>query len=187
MDRPDFEPDPSFGQPALSMQDFLTNIAKNPPEPEEAKPIEQPQEDVTEFDGDIAQELVGILELGKLQRTFDLFGHTLVMRTTKAAEDFAIAKVIEKYMGTIAQGRAYAAACVGASIVSIDGKDPLAPLGPDIYDHVEARFNLMISKWDDVAIDEAFACYQTLLERKAEVYEFLRKKSTARVTSSTSS
>jgi hypothetical protein len=151
---PDFEADPVFLQ------------ADEPAEDEKPYP---PQRDL--------QQLV---DIGHLTTDFDLFGHSFCLRTLLPAEEWIAATIIEKWGGTLAEGKAYMAATLAAALVAVDGKALTRPLGDSIAELGAAQlknFNYISTKWRWPIIERLYGEYSELVMRQAAALEELEGKS----------
>jgi hypothetical protein len=83
------------------------------PEPEE--------ETVPEFDPRYREPFRGLLYVGALSRSFELYGHSFTIATPTQAERLQIGPVVQPYQNTISGEIAYATALVAAYLVDIDG------------------------------------------------------------------
>ena len=79
----------------------------------------------------VSQEILGLLNLGRLTLEFKIRDHTIVLRTLTMDEELEIGLIIKEYEGTQEWGRALATALVAASIVTLDDKPLIEGLGPD--------------------------------------------------------
>ena len=79
--------------------------------------------------------------MGRLQKKFDVLGHDFVLKTLTVGEELAIGQVVNEYAGTIGQGKAFQTAVIAAAIVTVDGRELVAPLGPNTQAGLQDRFD----------------------------------------------
>lgn len=160
------EPDPSF---------FLA-----PPQ----APVEE-RVDEEDFAPEVADDVQGLLHLGKLSKSFEVFGHRIVLKTLTMEEELAVGQIIDEYGGSFFQGKAATAAYVAAGLVTVDGEEVTRALQNDPVARVRAKFNY-ITRWDPVVVDAIYAALQELFARKIKAYEEVQGKSSASPATSTS-
>lgn len=190
MELPDFEPDVDLGA-ATNLPPFLASGMQwkdvdpsepledwDTPIPQSARTDERRYEDA--FPPEIAQELQGLMFLGHLDRRVELLGHVFVMRTLKAGEELACTLVVKEFEESLGQAKALAMAFVGASLVSVDGKKMVQPLGPDqTLSVIRQRFEYVRDNWFWPVISMLYTEYSQLTIKQAEVYEALAGNSNA--------
>lgn len=105
-----------------------------PPAPE---PAEEPEDEdefeekIPEFDPKWRQPLTGLLYVGALTETFEVYGHSFTIATPTLTEHLQIGQVIEPYQNTVMAEIAFQTARVAAYLVSIDGKEMPRPITND--------------------------------------------------------
>jgi hypothetical protein len=131
---------------------FLPDQSLSPePEPE---PIE---EDVPEFDARHREPFRGLLYVGALTETFELFGHSFLIGTPTQTERLQIGQVIQPWQGTVTGEIAYQTALVAAYLVEIDGvKLPEPVLNNPKETALHDRFRWCSENLRRVVIDEIF-------------------------------
>jgi hypothetical protein len=145
----------------------------------DARLVGEGEEDVQwieEREEEAPQDVIGLLNLGKLTGQLDVRGHAIILRTLTMEEELSADLFISKYEGTMAYGRAQATIYVAAAIESIDGKPIVQTLGPgeDIlrrkFDYVRQRMYWPVIKF---VYEEG---YIPLIERQAVAVDDFRKK-----------
>lgn len=114
--RPYFEPPPE--EPASQAEPEPQQAPQPAPEPAK-EPV---KESIPEFDPKHRQPFIGLLYVGALTDTFELFGHTFVISTPTQTEMLQMGQVIEPFAMTPSADIAYQTARVAAYLVSIDGQ-----------------------------------------------------------------
>jgi hypothetical protein len=103
---------------------------------------EQAPRSLDEFPEEVREDVEGLAWLGYLEDSFDLFGHSFVVRTLKGDEELLAGLLTKDYESTMTQGKAFAWANVALSLVSVDGDEDFCPeIGPDRQANARARFN----------------------------------------------
>lgn len=101
------------GAPAFPGPDERRESAQEEPEDVE--------EDLPEFDPAWRQPFKGLLYVGALTKSFELFGHHFTIATPTQTERLQIGQVIEPFQNTVTAEIAYQTALVAAYLVDIDG------------------------------------------------------------------
>jgi hypothetical protein len=141
---PAFLPDQSVSPPAPEKE----------PAPEPAPPVE---EDVPEFDARHREPFKGLLYLGALIDTFELYGHTFKIGTPTQTERLQIGQVIQPWQGTVTGEIAYQTALVAAYLIEIDGvKLPEPVLNNPKETALHDRFRWVSDNVRRVLIDKLF-------------------------------
>lgn len=137
--------------------------------------VDDPTE-VVPVDDAPSRPLLGLLNLGELQARINVHDHDVVLRTLKMDEELEIGLLVQRFQGTLEEGRALATALVAASIESIDGKPLTATLGPQEnslqrkFDYVRTRMYWPIIR---ILYEEG---YIPLIEQQVAALEEFRKK-----------
>lgn len=105
-----------------------------------------------QFDPRYTEEFEGLLFIGALRKRFRWMGHEFVIRTLTTSEVLEVGLLQKPYVGSMGEIKAYQAAVVAASILSVDGKPPPLPV-TDADSDLEARFNYVIAHWQPIVID----------------------------------
>lgn len=124
---------------------------------------------VPQFDPRYRDEFEGLLYVGSLKKRFRWMGHLFVIRTLTVNETLEVALLNKPYVGTLGELKAYQAAVVAASVVTIDGQPLPIPTGLSETD-LDARFEYVINNWQPITID---MLYGQVLELEAKVNEVL--------------
>lgn len=120
------QPSPPSPAPSSDAPDFggtSGNDSEQPSGQPDSAPQEKPEADpLPEFDHKYREPFTGLLYLGRLQETFNLWGHTFVVRTLTTEQLAEIGLIVKPYLGTKVEGAVYETAVVAAAVVSVDGK-----------------------------------------------------------------
>jgi len=128
------------------------------------------------FDPRVAEDVQGLLYLGYLEETIQMFGHSFTMRTLEVGQELEIGLLIKEYTGTVTQGRALAAATVAASLEAVDGRTIYQQLGPNDKDSVRRKFDYVL-KWFWPTIETLYNEHLRLQQRQIDSYEEFMSKS----------
>lgn len=146
----------------------------DPREPSSSQPpntvdevSEEPQP--AAFDPRYREEFEGLLFIGSLRKRFRWAGHEFVIRTLVTNELLEVSLLQKPYQGSMGEIKAYQAAVVAASILSVDGKPPPLPITDEIS-ALEARFHYVINHWQPIVID---MLYGQVMDLEAKVNEVL--------------
>jgi hypothetical protein len=124
------------------------------------------------FPESVIEDVDGLLWLGYLEDTVDFCGHEFVIRTLRLEEEILAGLITKDYVETLAQAKAWVAAQIGLSIVSIDGDENFCPpAGPNKRDYARARFNYVTSNWYEPTINYLYSRYTALLEKQLMAIE----------------
>ena len=185
-DRPDFEPEPDLlagriPQPKEeeTLPSFLNRMTDAIDAQNQTPQAEEEETEEAEFSPEIAQEVTGLLHLGRLTGRFEVLGHTFVLQTLKVGEELAVGQMVNDYAQTVVQGQAFAAALVAASLVSVDGRPILQQLGPDQEASIRDKFEYITTRWYSDTVLEIYAAYKELQARQVRAYEAVQGKSKA--------
>lgn len=107
----------------------------------------QPEVPTPEFDQRHAEDFVGLLYLGRLDKTFRLFGHTFVARTLTTEQMAEIAQIEKPHRGGSAEGAVYQSAVVAASVQTVDGQPLPGAITMSANDDMLVRFNYVMKNW----------------------------------------
>lgn len=123
-----------------------------------------------------SQEVLGLLNLGELKAKVNVRDYEVVLRTLRMDEELEVSLLIQRYKGTMDEGRALATALVAASVETVDGRPLIATLGPD-DSKVERKFDYVRTRmyWPVIRIlyEEG---YIPLVEQQVNALEEFRKK-----------
>lgn len=120
---------------AMSLPPYQPNIApplvQEPEDEPEPEAEEFYEEDVPEFDPKWKEPLTGLLYVGALTDSFEVFGHRFTIATPTMTEFLQIGQVIEPYQATVMAEVAHQVARVAAYLTSVDGQDMPKPITND--------------------------------------------------------
>lgn len=122
------------------------------------------------FDPRVRRELEGLLFLGKLTHTFTWMNHTFVIRTLVTDALLEIGMIHKPYVGTLGEVKAYQAAVVASTVVSVDGKPIGFSISDDVSDIVD-RFNYVKDHWYPPVLDAIYEEYLLLESKVNDVIE----------------
>lgn len=133
-----------------------------PPEPDEGRErasgeIPTEPEKAPEFDPAYRQPFTGLLYIGALTESFELYGHFFTIATPTQTERLQIGLVIKDYQGTVTGEIAYQTALVAAYLVDIDGTklpEPVLTNPKEIALH--DRFRWVSQNMRRIVIDQVF-------------------------------
>ena len=123
----------------------------------------------------ISTDQYGLIYVGYLTESFDLFGHKFLIRTLKVGEELEAELLTQKYKDTQEADRAYAIALVAACIQTIDNRPLVQGLGPS-DETLSHRFQYIMENWHWVTISEVYNRYRELSTRALEALEDVKKK-----------
>lgn len=135
---------------------------------------EEPEPEVDEEP--LGAELLGLLYVGKLTRTFNFKGHDITIKTLKIGEELEASLLTREFEGTEEYLRAVATSLVAASIDTVDGKPLVESLGPSQDDLIQRKFDYVRSKWYWPTIRAVYDQYVELLQEQKEVLDEFEKK-----------
>jgi hypothetical protein len=134
-----------------------------------AQPTPEPEVDSDEFAEEVKEDVIGLLYLGKLSKSFEVYGHRFILKTLTVEEELAVGQIIDEYGGSIFQGKASTAAFVAASVSTVDGEEVVRALMNDPVSRVRAKFNY-VTQWDPVIVEALYGCVRELTERKLAAF-----------------
>lgn len=118
---------------------------------------------------DVHAAVDGLIYLGELTEEVTFCGHTFGLRTLRADEEIAAAKVVEPFKDTVKAADAWAAANVALALTHVDGDESFCPAaGPSKSSYALARFQYITSNWYQPTIDFLFGAYARLLDKQIE-------------------
>lgn len=153
---------------ALPDQSALPVMVEEPtPEPDPP----QIEGQVKEFDPKYKETFTGLLYVGSLTDSFELYGHQFVITTPTQTERLQIGQVVRPYQDTMVAEIAFSTALVAAFLVSIDGKELPQPITTDPKETaLQQRFQWVTDHIKRPVIAKLF---DKALELDAEVDEVL--------------
>lgn len=138
-----------------------------------ANPVE-----ADEFDPRHANDIEGLLFLGRLTHRCEVFGHTFILKTLTRGERLATTLVTHEYEDSLGVADALQTALLAAAIVSVDGRPVSVPLSPDENEplpRIRKNFTI-VQKWYDPILEALYAEYGNLLLRQAGAFAELSGK-----------
>ena len=132
----------------------------------------QEAEGLAQFPPETQQAVDGLIWLGYLQDELEFCGHRFVVRTLRGDEELMAASVMQEYVETLGQSRAWVWAVIGLALVSVDGDDAFCPqAGPDRMAYARARFKYVTENWFWPVAAAIFQTYTNLQERQSEAIQ----------------
>lgn len=132
-----------------------------------------------QFPPQVRTDVDGLVWLGHLTEEVHFCGHTFVLRTLKGDEDLAAGVVVQDYLETLGQARAYAWARLAFALVSIDGDEAWSPqLGPDKVAFGRQRFKYLTENWYFVVAQFLYENLINLEQRQLAAIEAMQDLST---------
>lgn len=125
--------------------------------PESPSPEELPEETVPEFDPRHREPFTGLLYVGALTDTFELYGHRFTIATPTQTERLQLGQIIQPFQNTVTAEVAYQTALVAAYLVDIDGTklpEPVVTNPKEVALH--DRFRWVSENLRRVVIDQIF-------------------------------
>lgn len=170
---------------ALLASSAVEPTSESGPPPSSDSPGEgsepQPEPDGTEeaplpsFDPKHRQDFQGLVYLGALTKTVELYGHDFEIRTLNTDEILQVGLFIKDYNDSIATGKAYATAVVAASVVTVDGAPLPKPYQDEPGDTPLRHKFRVVNQWYPHVIDVLYSEYLALEARAQEVFDALGK------------
>lgn len=115
-----------------------------------------------------------LVQLGHLEDQWEMGGQEFKIRTIRVGEELTYLRLTKPYQGQpAAEGRAYAAAMVAASMVSLNGQ-PLAVALSPTQDVSDLKFKKVL-RWHWPVIEHVFQHYLSLEKKQREVLLELQK------------
>ena len=169
---PDFEGDPFIARMMAPAASDMEDSGIPDPEPT--------SDEVDEFPSEVEDDFTGLMFLGALSSTFELFGHRFAIKTLRANEELVCAQLVKEYEGTLAQGKAYVIAQIAASIVTVDGREITKPLGPeDNMATLHRKFEYVRTHWYWPVIEMIYSEFANLMMRQSAAFDAYLGKSVA--------
>lgn len=123
----------------------------------------------------VSKEVIGLLYVGYLADTFDLFGSQISIRTLKIGEELEAELLVSKYRDTQEENRAYMTALVAACITSVNNAPLIQGLGP-IGESLERKFVYITTNWHWITIAAIYDHYRILVETVMNSFDEVKKK-----------
>lgn len=124
----------------------------------------------------VSDEVVGLLNLGRLSSDMKIRGHDVRFRTLTMDEELEVGLLVQPFSKTEWEGRALATGLIAASIESLDGKPLVEELGPGDaslrrkFDYVRKNMYWPVIR---ILYEEG---YIPLVDRQMSALDELRKK-----------
>lgn len=135
---------------------------------------EGPAESLDDFPDEIREDVEGLIWLGYLTDSFEIYGHHFVIRTLRGDEELLASLICKEWVETLGQTRAWAWAQIALSLESVDNdEDFCPPAGPDRRAYARARFHYVTSRWYWPVAEKIFEKYLELQKRQLEALERL--------------
>lgn len=135
-------PTPSSDTPGTGDTGEQTESHPQGEQQDQSEVIELPK-----FDERHADEFVGLLYLGRIDKRFRLFGHSFVVRTLTTEQLAEISQLVKEYDGTAAANAVYQSAVVAASVQAVDGQPLPGSLTFNELDDLQVRFTYVMRNW----------------------------------------
>lgn len=157
----------------------MRELAENTEDPFE-KPLtkaseeheEEAEEEVVELNDEEATLFRDLLTVGKRSKTFEVFGHSVVLETLSVRDEMRVGLSVKEYKQTEGFARAYQSAVVASAIRSIDGESWDTPLYPnDSNAEFERRLDKVRSMYP-IVVNVIYAKYNEL---EGEFVQLLQK------------
>lgn len=104
------------------------------------------------------------LVIGFKEKTVEVFGHSVVIKTTSVREDLKVSSIIKPFEGTKGLVKAFKTATVAASLVSIDGEPFYTPIGFSDHDEIVNRKFEKLLDYYSIFVEEVFNHVTALAE-----------------------
>lgn len=121
------------------------------------------------------EQFIQAIEIGAGTRSSYVFGHEVTVKTLTVAEELAIGRKMKEYENTHALGRAYRAALVAASLVTVDQVpfyNQIKKMSPG--ELLDTRFEKILDYYP-AFVDEVHKLVKSLEQESAELLEKLGK------------
>lgn len=128
-------------------------------------------EEIDEFPEEWKDDFEGLLVLGYLETVINIPYHEFVLQTIKPAAKLEVSQVCQPFENTIGYARAYKAAMVAASLVTVDGEPILVPSRKEPT--VRQKWTYVINSWYDPVIDLLYGAVDRLEARQTMVLRHL--------------
>ena len=161
--------------PAGLMAQFDSQIEPEIESQPEAPVEPEVEEEKWAFPEDQKQEFEGLLFVGSLKDSFTWLGHKFVMKTMTTNETLQVALAHKPYVGTLGEIKAYQAAVVAGSVVSVDGHPLPQPLSASDMD-LQSKFDYVL-EWYPAVLDYLYDRYRALEATVVEVLNSMGESS----------
>jgi hypothetical protein len=121
-------------------------------------------------DADVRADFGTVLEIGRLEETFEWGGHSFTIRTLSIGVVMELGLMTKQYQGTTSDLRAFTTAIVAAALTHVNGEPLVVPIESNVrYADVRARFRYLQENWYPPIIDVLYDRYMRLEGRANEV------------------
>lgn len=147
---------------------------------EDANPQQEQEETqpLPTLDPKFREDFDGLLFLGKLEDEFTWLGHRFVIRTLTTEEILETGLIVKPYRDTMAEVKAYQAAIVAGTVVSVDGRPMPTPLTMSPSDTpLRNRFEYVRRNWFPPTLDVVYERYLLLEDRARAALEAMGEAS----------
>ena len=129
------------------------------------------KEDV--FPDEYKQPFSGLLYVGKLQRTIEIAGHKILIKTLTQGEELRVGQLAKEYVGTRSELAAMQMYFVAAAIEAVDGMPLVKALSPDvdlIYEKAQ-----VIKDWYASVVRDIYDEYTKMVKTAGKIASSLKK------------
>ncbi len=133
---------------------------------DESEPVLTPEEE---------DEVVDLINAGRKDNHFELFGRKIHLRTLTIDEELKVSEITKRYLGSDGYLRAYRTAVVAAAIRTIDGELLFNPISDAELDQIIAKKFDKLLTYYPLAVDQIFARYQDMERELLALVEKLGK------------
>lgn len=139
-----------------------------PLEESESAPVE-------EFTPEVQRDIVSLLRLGRIEDSFELYGHSFVIRTLNIEEEIAIDALLASKFSSTLNEKAMITATVAATLTLVDGEPLVRSLGLGETSELSRAYD-RVKKWYRPVIEKLYEHYNVLSNRQSEALAELEKK-----------
>lgn len=122
-------------------------------------------------------EAVDLINAGRKERTFELFGRQILLRTLTIQEELKLSEITKPYIGTDAYPRAYRTAVVAAAMRLLDGQLFFSPLSESDFDNIIVKKFEKLIDWYPLGVDQIYNRYRDMELELLALVEKLGKSS----------
>lgn len=141
---------------------------------------EDDQENLSQYEDvfppESKNDIEGLLYLGKLSETVDVFGHSFVINTLTTGEELAIGLLVRKWEESIGISKALMTATIAASVSAVNGRPFYRSISPAKTQEINDRFTKVLD-WYFPVVEALFREYTDLVERQMLAFKALEGKS----------
>lgn len=137
---------------------------------EEPEPVEEEA-----FAPQTHRDVISLLRLGRIEDSFELYGHSFVMRTLNIEEEIAVDELLNVKFTSIYNEKAMKTAYVSAGLSLVDGEPLTRSLGMSESNDLARSYD-RVKKWYRPIIEKLHERYLMLEVRQVEALAELEKK-----------